>query len=593
MADQWHCNRQGKQVGPFTSEQLRQLAASGQLQAADLVWKEGMAGWVAASEVQGLFPAATARNIPAPPPPPPHQRASSTGGSANSPKSFMDRAKQAAATAANSAKAAAMLAAKQAERVKITQVTLPAAYLALGKEVYGAGRFCGDFGDVYTKANETFAKLQAIKRAPPAPPTESIADKAKAAAGHARDLAKSKALEIEAAGVLRQLGEGAYQRFGEQSGSVQLTQPITQCHARLRALELEIEQISASRSHGSSTPRLLLLAGGVVGALVVLMAIAAFSDKGGSARARTATSAPSYTDSPKEHDFSKLDYTKGPNGEPLTNRDGSDNGNDFTDQGFVTAGGRFLNHGRSVVWHSKPANGEPGKKKFEGYFYNGKKHGQWTGWYANGAVQIKSYYVDDQKQGKEENFWDTGNKAREAQYHNGQVEGLVRLWYENGKPRREETYLNGKLNGLMKMWWENGQQRVDAHFTKGVRDGDWTVWWTDSGSPKYSLHFENGHLARCAKAEFIAALNEVKNSSYGMCDPMRETFMAAMTAVEFFQVFGSPAAEAAIDTDNYDGQWVYRCTDGDLKMDVGPFRVLKRNTGVTLNVRRLGKDGRL
>ncbi len=72
MADQWHYARQGQQFGPVSGEQLRQLAASGQLQPGDMVWKQGMAAWSPASSVQGLFAApaqpVTPSSAPAPAP---------------------------------------------------------------------------------------------------------------------------------------------------------------------------------------------------------------------------------------------------------------------------------------------------------------------------------------------------------------------------------------------------------------------------------------------------------------------------------------------------------------------------------------------
>ena len=58
----------GQQQGPVSSKQLKQMAATGQLQPTDLVWKEGMEQWVAASSIKGLFAATT--STPPPPPPP-------------------------------------------------------------------------------------------------------------------------------------------------------------------------------------------------------------------------------------------------------------------------------------------------------------------------------------------------------------------------------------------------------------------------------------------------------------------------------------------------------------------------------------------
>ena len=61
MADSWYYSRGGQSQGPVTWAQLQQFAASGGLAASDLVWTEGMAAWLPASQVPDLFGA--------PPPP--------------------------------------------------------------------------------------------------------------------------------------------------------------------------------------------------------------------------------------------------------------------------------------------------------------------------------------------------------------------------------------------------------------------------------------------------------------------------------------------------------------------------------------------
>ena len=57
----------GQTSGPFTLEQLTQMAAQGQFTAQSQVWKQGMAGWAAAGTVAELGSVFAA----APPPPPP------------------------------------------------------------------------------------------------------------------------------------------------------------------------------------------------------------------------------------------------------------------------------------------------------------------------------------------------------------------------------------------------------------------------------------------------------------------------------------------------------------------------------------------
>lgn len=57
MASQWHVGRGGQSTGPYSTEQLREMAATGRISPGDLVWKEGMAEWADCATVQGLFPA--------------------------------------------------------------------------------------------------------------------------------------------------------------------------------------------------------------------------------------------------------------------------------------------------------------------------------------------------------------------------------------------------------------------------------------------------------------------------------------------------------------------------------------------------------
>jgi hypothetical protein len=57
----------GQTTGPFTMQQLMQMAQSGQFTAQSMVWTAGMAAWAAAGTVQELASLFTS----APPPPPP------------------------------------------------------------------------------------------------------------------------------------------------------------------------------------------------------------------------------------------------------------------------------------------------------------------------------------------------------------------------------------------------------------------------------------------------------------------------------------------------------------------------------------------
>ena len=73
---QWYVAVEGRRYGPVTAEQLGAWAQQGRLTAQDLVWREGMAEWVAAGTVEelaALFAGGVAGATPAggPPPTPP------------------------------------------------------------------------------------------------------------------------------------------------------------------------------------------------------------------------------------------------------------------------------------------------------------------------------------------------------------------------------------------------------------------------------------------------------------------------------------------------------------------------------------------
>jgi uncharacterized RDD family membrane protein YckC len=64
MADQWYVGRNGQKAGPYSTEQLKQMAAAGKLVPSDLLWKQGLEAWVPLSKVKGLMPAAGGSTLP-------------------------------------------------------------------------------------------------------------------------------------------------------------------------------------------------------------------------------------------------------------------------------------------------------------------------------------------------------------------------------------------------------------------------------------------------------------------------------------------------------------------------------------------------
>jgi hypothetical protein len=67
MANQWFIARDRNKFGPYSSEQMKEMANAHQLLPSDMTLEEGTAKWVPASQIPAFFPATAS----APPPEPP------------------------------------------------------------------------------------------------------------------------------------------------------------------------------------------------------------------------------------------------------------------------------------------------------------------------------------------------------------------------------------------------------------------------------------------------------------------------------------------------------------------------------------------
>jgi len=134
--EEYYCSREGQRFGPVPGEQLKQLASAGQLQPNDLIWKEGMANWIQAARVKGLFPVAAPQ-----PPEIPSGAPAPTGGDVGSAQFHPENPRQAesgdAAKLARQAKEAAMAASSDAVKAFKTLIKNPVGGLREAFETLG------------------------------------------------------------------------------------------------------------------------------------------------------------------------------------------------------------------------------------------------------------------------------------------------------------------------------------------------------------------------------------------------------------------------------------------------------------------------
>ena len=233
VAEQWYYAQQGQRKGPVSEEQIRQLMSSGQIQPTDLLWKKGMAQWTQASQA---FPRpSSSHNAPLPVPKETAQ--------------IVSKAKGVAASLVSRGKEAAQLVAKQAERTKITTISLPNSYQALGKHVYKSGNHRSDLAILFQQIDGFLNEVKTIQgRSASQPKAACIADKAAAAAKATRDAAQAQVLQMKANHAVGQLGKAAFETCGKQSGPPELVRPITDLLARVAALDGELSKLQGSGS---------------------------------------------------------------------------------------------------------------------------------------------------------------------------------------------------------------------------------------------------------------------------------------------------------------------------------------------------------
>jgi|ETNmetMinimDraft_13_1059891.scaffolds.fasta_scaffold37847_2 antitoxin component YwqK of YwqJK toxin-antitoxin module len=91
-------------------------------------------------------------------------------------------------------------------------------------------------------------------------------------------------------------------------------------------------------------------------------------------------------------------------------------------------------------------------------------------------------------------FWhDNGQKRREGTYKDGKFDGEWTYWYEDGKKKDEGTYKNGEKDGLYTSWHENGQKQREGTYKDGKNHGLWTTWYVN-GQKRYEETYKDGEI---------------------------------------------------------------------------------------------------
>ena len=140
------------------------------------------------------------------------------------------------------AKSSMALAGATAERTKLMTVTLPAAFIALGKHCAASKAFSAEFPSIYAAIEKLAEETKATAEKLAASSTAStFAGKAQELASRGMTLAISQKQSVQYQKLMHDLGKAVYESKGAASGPPDLCQRISKCKQR-------IEQLSAATS---------------------------------------------------------------------------------------------------------------------------------------------------------------------------------------------------------------------------------------------------------------------------------------------------------------------------------------------------------
>jgi GYF domain 2 len=311
MPTNWYIVKSDGELGPYTSDQMKSLAASGQLKTDDQVRREDLKSPVAAGKIRGLLPEVQTSNHPTttcpplpsersksgtasgPPPfassqtperprttPPPLPSERSKSGTASGPlplpssRTKFDNLRKTLGDLTEKTKAAGHLAVAEARRTQLTKITLPAAYLALGRDIFSGGRFRSEFPELYAEIEHLQAEITRLTTGrSEGKPGGTFTEKAAQTASKIKDTAQAKALGIKLDSLMRRLGEVGFDAHKEKSGPESLIQPISESHAKIEVTDEQIRQHLSVSQGRWITPRRVLIGGIVALGLVVLLAV--------------------------------------------------------------------------------------------------------------------------------------------------------------------------------------------------------------------------------------------------------------------------------------------------------------------------------
>ena len=119
--------------------------------------------------------------------------------------------------------------------------------------------------------------------------------------------------------------------------------------------------------------------------------------------------------------------------------------------------------GDLFTYQGKPFTGtaktESKDRKSEAEFWEGRMHGRYRSWHANGQLESEAYFENGKREGVAKLWNEGGQLLQETRFRGGLAEGDATEWYTNGRLERRTGWQKGKRNGKVETWYETGKKR--------------------------------------------------------------------------------------------------------------------------------------
>jgi antitoxin component YwqK of YwqJK toxin-antitoxin module len=107
--------------------------------------------------------------------------------------------------------------------------------------------------------------------------------------------------------------------------------------------------------------------------------------------------------------------------------------------------------------------------KIETNYNDGKYHGIYKEWFANGILFKSINYRDDNKHGLYTEFYNDGVTKLEVNYKDNQRDGKAIQYFKNSTIKKRVNYAKGLLDGTYEEWYESGKHKKTLKYKNGIK----------------------------------------------------------------------------------------------------------------------------